>query len=168
MTYNDYLDIDNILFQYMIINNEMEPREEGEECFICLEEIEDEVSISLNKIKEYSKFCHCNGNIHKSCLDNWYVINQKCPICRNPMIKNPECMLKYINCNNHLMCIYSFFIKYLLFFIIIIRFVFVVFIIFLISDKVIIFYQSTLHANNQTIPQNYNEYNNYTIIYHYE
>lgn len=153
----------------MIIHNKIESKE-IEECFICLEERENELCIPLNRIKEYSKICHCNGNIHKSCLDNWYIINPKCPICRNAMIKNPDCILKYIGCNNTLMCMYTFFIKYLLFFMIILRFAFVVFIIFIISDTIIVFYHTPLYANNQTIPQNYNEYNNYnsTIIYHYE
>jgi len=139
----------------MIINNVIETsnQEEREECFICLEERENEICISLNGLKEYSKYCLCNGNIHKSCLDNWYVINPKCPICRNTMIKNPEWIVKYITSNDNLMCIYSFFIKYLLFFLIIMRFVFVVFIIFLISDKVIVFYHIplALASHNVTI-----------------
>lgn len=153
-----------------MINDEIELIEikETKECFICLEDIDNELFIPLNKIKEYSKICHCNGNIHKSCLDNWYVINQKCPICRNTMIKNPECIIKYINCNNTFMCMYTFFIKYLLFFIIILRFVFVVFIIFIISDKVIIFYHSNLRPMNETLHQNYYDYYNQSIIYHYE
>jgi hypothetical protein len=152
----------------MIINNEIESKEQTEECFICLEERENEICIPLNSMKEYSKYCHCNGNIHKSCLDNWYIINPKCPICRNTMIKNPEYILKYINCNENLMCMYFCFIKYLLIFIIILRFAFVVFIIFLISDKVIIFYHSNLYANNQTIYQNYYKHYNYSMNYYYQ
>jgi len=63
-----------------------------EECFICLEsesESENKVILKLSQISifGYEKKCDCNGSIHKKCLAKWYIEQQKCPICRQRMIK---------------------------------------------------------------------------------
>jgi hypothetical protein len=65
------------------------PLETKEECFICLES-ENETIIKLSEISifGYEKKCDCNGSIHNKCLAKWYVQQQKCPICRQQMIKN--------------------------------------------------------------------------------
>ena len=64
--------------------------ETKEECFICLEsESENEAIVKLCEISifGYEKNCDCNGSIHKKCLAKWYIQQQKCPICRQRMVK---------------------------------------------------------------------------------
>jgi hypothetical protein len=59
-------------------------------CFICYEikttyEIETK---QLNLLKDYIKKCNCNGWVHNQCLNKWYELCNKCPICRTFVYKN--------------------------------------------------------------------------------
>ena len=55
------------------------------ECLICLEvkNNKNEKPIKLNDLACCEKQCECNGWIHKTCLDSWFIIKFTCPICRN-------------------------------------------------------------------------------------
>ena len=55
------------------------------ECLICLEvkNNNNEKTIKLNDLACCEKQCECNGWIHKTCLDSWFIIKFTCPICRN-------------------------------------------------------------------------------------
>jgi len=57
-----------------------------EECFICYD-IKNETPINLEKQIYYLKLCSCNGWIHKTCLDNWFLKKNSCPVCRTNMTK---------------------------------------------------------------------------------
>lgn len=71
------------LLIYQQIDNEYH------ECFICLEtQKTKEIPIQLKNQTIFLKFCQCDGWIHDSCLKVWFNINEKCPICRNKMLKN--------------------------------------------------------------------------------
>jgi hypothetical protein len=54
-------------------------------CFICyqIQKKDDTKSVKMNCITKYNKKCHCNLFIHISCLDEWFIINKDCPVCRN-------------------------------------------------------------------------------------
>jgi len=60
-----------------------------DECFVCLSvELYDEVSpIKLRGDDEYLRGCCCDGFIHRRCLDDWYAVSGKCPVCRLYMEK---------------------------------------------------------------------------------
>jgi hypothetical protein len=60
-----------------------------DECFVCLSvELYDEVSpIKLRGDDEYLRGCCCDGFIHRKCLDDWYAVSGKCPVCRLYMEK---------------------------------------------------------------------------------
>ena len=71
-------------------NNKIQKnKEEISECFICYEIILPDKTkpIKLISQKDYVKNCTCNGWIHKNCLDDWYNISKKCPICREIITK---------------------------------------------------------------------------------
>jgi hypothetical protein len=55
------------------------------ECLICLEvkNNNNEKTIKLNDLVCCEKQCECDGWIHKTCLDSWFIIKFTCPICRN-------------------------------------------------------------------------------------
>jgi hypothetical protein len=53
------------------------------ECFICLEIIEKDKLIQLDKLEGYLKRCTCFGWVHRDCLNNWYRRKLLCPICRD-------------------------------------------------------------------------------------
>jgi hypothetical protein len=58
-------------------------------CFICLENENNYCNlIMLNHQQVYTCYCHCNGWIHHTCLNQWLNVNQTCPLCRRRMIKN--------------------------------------------------------------------------------
>ena len=60
-----------------------------DECFVCLSvELYDEASpIKLRRDDEYLRGCCCDGFIHRKCLDDWYAVSGKCPVCRLYMEK---------------------------------------------------------------------------------
>jgi len=60
---------------------------ESNECFICLQEKQDDggLSIRLNTQTSFAIFCDCDGWVHTQCLVKWYEINNNCPICRYKM-----------------------------------------------------------------------------------
>jgi hypothetical protein len=63
------------------------------ECLICLEvkNNNNEKTIKLNDLACCEKQCGCDGWIHKTCLDSWFIIKFTCPICRNPIDSfNPQ------------------------------------------------------------------------------
>ena len=75
------------LFENIVANKSDVPREE---CFVCLSfDFDDELfpmSLESNNVC-YIRTCNCIGFIHKKCLDTWYALNNKCPICRMYMKK---------------------------------------------------------------------------------
>jgi hypothetical protein len=83
---------------------------ELEECFICYEIITENnmKTIKLRDQNYYIKKCYCSGFIHKNCLDKWYELNLKCPICRQQIIKNESIMIKILYLNNNFVFIYLF------------------------------------------------------------
>lgn len=60
-----------------------------DECFVCLsvELYDEEFPIKLRCNDLYLRFCKCDGFIHQRCLDDWYDVSKKCPICRIYMEK---------------------------------------------------------------------------------
>ena len=57
--------------------------EEANECFICFEvsnEHEKKPS-RLNDHINFIKSCQCDGWIHNDCIETWYNMHGKCPIC---------------------------------------------------------------------------------------
>jgi len=60
-----------------------------DECFVCLSvELYDELSpIKLRGDDAYLRVCCCDGFIHRKCLDDWYAVSSKCPVCRLYMEK---------------------------------------------------------------------------------
>lgn len=72
------------------------------ECFICFENIDkySQHVIKLNYQNEYLNVCQCNGNVHQKCLQIWIEKTNKCPICRNLIVKINNKMLKKIACLN--------------------------------------------------------------------
>jgi len=72
---------DDDLFETIVANKE---------CFVCLSvDFDDELfpmSLENNNIC-YTRKCNCIGFIHRKCLDKWYALNQKCPVCRVYMKK---------------------------------------------------------------------------------
>jgi len=61
-----------------------------DECFVCLSvELHDETHpIKLRGDDVYLRRCCCDGFIHRKCLDDWYAVSSKCPVCRSYMEKN--------------------------------------------------------------------------------
>ncbi len=55
-----------------------------DECFVCYEFATlCEVSpIRLKNQALYIRECKCDGVIHRRCLEEWYKMNKRCPICR--------------------------------------------------------------------------------------
>jgi len=90
-TFNPYDDDKLVVIQDMEIRSiSFENKaDDTENCFICFENkaVDKIKPIRLNYQMFYLKKCDCDGIIHKECLDNWFKIQQKCPICRNPIIK---------------------------------------------------------------------------------
>jgi len=58
------------------------------ECFICYDSSDILELISLKSQPYYHKNCNCDGDIHKNCLDTWFMKQNKCPICRMVITKN--------------------------------------------------------------------------------
>ena len=60
-----------------------------DECFVCLSvELDDEECPTKLRCNDlYLRHCRCDGFIHKKCLDDWYDVSNKCPICRIYMEK---------------------------------------------------------------------------------
>ena len=107
-------EINKLIEGYKIIEYQKQIKEyekqikEQNECFICFEMIiEDESETSqLKNQKYYIKKCNCNGYVHKICLDKWYDTNNKCPICRQLINKNPDIIVTYNNYDGCLIVIY--------------------------------------------------------------
>lgn len=58
---------------------------EEKECFICLEistKYENQ-PLRLSQKINYFKKCDCDGWVHDDCIEKWYYLNERCPICRN-------------------------------------------------------------------------------------
>ena len=65
------------------------PNEQKAECFVCLSvDVDNELyPMKLGDNNLYIRKCSCIGFIHKKCLDTWFSMNSKCPICRIYMKK---------------------------------------------------------------------------------
>ena len=51
-------------------------------CFICLD---DKLIDNIQPLKWYSyrlALCDCNMHIHRTCLHNWHLYKNECPLCR--------------------------------------------------------------------------------------
>lgn len=75
------------------------------ECFICFENIDmhSQPVIKMNCQNEYLNMCLCNGNVHKNCLQTWVEKTNKCPICRNTIVKiNNKIFKKLAHINPYL------------------------------------------------------------------
>ena len=69
-------------------------KNELSECFICFEILQDKTKpIKLISQEKYVKNCTCNGWIHINCLDKWYNISKKCPICRECITKKSDILI---------------------------------------------------------------------------
>jgi len=68
-------------------------------CFICYEfKINKERKPKeLIKQKLYIKKCECNGLIHNKCLETWFKMSGKCPICREFMLSRNKLVAVIIN-----------------------------------------------------------------------
>ena len=66
-------------------NNSINSNINENECLICLEvkNNNNEKTIKLNDLACCEKHCECDGWIHKTCLDSWFIIKFTCQICRN-------------------------------------------------------------------------------------
>ena len=87
MLYKIVEDYNDLIFSY---DNVVENDTIDNECFICFEiKKEDEkIPLRLKSQTIFFKFCDCDGWVHNKCLYLWFNVNNKCPICRNVMIKN--------------------------------------------------------------------------------
>lgn len=89
------------------------PDKHIDECFVCLSvEVDDELyTIKLGDNNLYIRNCKCVGFIHQKCLDTWFSMNSKCPICRIYMKKRiigtAEAVVRQTFCRN-LFCIFLF------------------------------------------------------------
>ena len=54
------------------------------ECLLCLEINTDDklMPVDLKTQQVYLKVCNCGGWFHITCLREWYVVSNSCPICR--------------------------------------------------------------------------------------
>jgi hypothetical protein len=51
-------------------------------CFVCLDE---HLYDNVYPLKYYSyrlALCECNMHIHRTCLHNWHLYKNECPLCR--------------------------------------------------------------------------------------
>jgi len=51
-------------------------------CFVCLD---DHLYDTLYPLKHFSyrlALCDCNMHVHRTCLHNWYLYKNECPLCR--------------------------------------------------------------------------------------
>jgi hypothetical protein len=110
-TFDPYIERDEIIYykksiQYKICNHENCEVNENN-CFICyqIQKNDGKDSLKMNCITKYTKNCDCNLFIHISCLDEWFMINNDCPICRKKMTvyspKNVEILKKVIYIGFH-------------------------------------------------------------------
>lgn len=63
--------------------------ESNNECLLCLEINTDDklTPVNLKTQQVYLKMCNCGGWFHITCLREWYVVSNSCPICRRYMEK---------------------------------------------------------------------------------
>ena len=89
--------------------------DESSECFICYEikRKKEEKPTSLKKQIRYTKFCNCDGLIHKKCLKKWVNLNNTCPVCRQNIVKNNIYCIILLNNIPYLIDIHLFFMKYI-------------------------------------------------------
>lgn len=59
----------NLLKNSTILNN----KDKNEFCIICQEDI---------KIEEIIRKIKCSHLFHINCIDNWFIENKKCPMCK--------------------------------------------------------------------------------------
>jgi hypothetical protein len=70
-------------------NNKYLNKDNNTECFICFEinDFYHELPIQLHNQTIYLRNCICNGAIHSNCLYKWVDITNKCPICREEVVR---------------------------------------------------------------------------------
>jgi len=92
-TYEHYQD--DVVYNDLYINENINENENESICFICLEnETCINKFIKLKNQPFFLKICNCDGIIHHNCLVIWYDTTKKCPICcREHFIKKSENIL---------------------------------------------------------------------------
>jgi hypothetical protein len=81
--------------------NRKNKQEKYDFCFVCYEKAipNEKKPLKLKTQKYYIKSCTCDGLIHKKCLDTWYNLTQKCPICKE-LIFNIESLDEIFEVND--------------------------------------------------------------------
>jgi hypothetical protein len=153
-----------------------------EECFVCYEFFDKKnmYTIKLRNKTNYFRLCACDGWIHETCLDYWCSEYDKCPICRDIMIKKQKHFLLFI-INNQLNNSYinfcfvvlykNFNLFYFLFLLILYSFIFIdiICIIYIICSIGLLDIKDDYYDDyftHQDLPTNNNlhTYNNYNYI----
>ena len=99
---------------YLNDENTISINEMDDECFICFEENIENKLIKLKFQKFFLKSCTCDGWLHVSCLEHWYMVRKSCPICRNNMIQcTDECRPKLLTRFQCIIFIYFYINKYM-------------------------------------------------------
>jgi hypothetical protein len=135
---------------------------EVNECFICYEVKKDDEKnpIKLKDQTIFIKICSCDGWVHNSCLYMWFELNEKCPICRDKMLKNYNLYIFFVldMFEISILYYYSIFkniINKIIYFIVILR-NFIIFYVFL-TNVFYIFHICLI---------NFNKYDSYYIEYY--
>jgi len=142
--YNDYdYDYENN------INNNDDNNDDKGECFICYEikTFNGSKPILLKNQSIYYKFCNCDGLIHNECLDHWFRLNEKCPICRIKVVEKTNNMILLSYINNNRIIIYLFVKNSLM---IVLRFLFICCIIFNTINLIMVFNNKKFLNNHST------------------
>lgn len=104
----DYYDINNDDFETN--TTKTLTHEDSFECFICFEKnIHNEPIQKLKNQIIYIKQCDCNVWVHNSCLQKWFELNKKCPICCLSMTKNNNYVIHYFKEFSFIMKVYRFY-----------------------------------------------------------
>lgn len=70
------------------------------ECFICFDH--ETINTKIMKLKDvdvinYYKKCKCDGWVHIHCLETWVHLQEKCPICRESIMKKKHPLIYVVH-----------------------------------------------------------------------